>query len=107
MDDDDGPLPDAVIPQEGPARIKWMSHTLFQGLTSGFVLVGVVWVCRRGLCDAVATRSHQAFAAADNHEGVDGDPEWLMIIAAVVGVVVICAVMQIADALFRSVYAAV
>ena len=95
LDEDTGPIPDSVLPQDGLLRTKWMSHTLFQLFTSTGVIAAVGGLCRRWLCGAI-----DPVVAADRvDEG--GDPEWVMLVSAMLGAVVIYAALQVADAVYR------
>ena len=37
-----------------------------------------------------------------DHESEGGDPEWVVLVSALVGAVVLCAVLQLADSVYRS-----
>eukprot|EP00035_Acanthoeca_spectabilis_P037030 m.43207 g.43207 ORF g.43207 m.43207 type:complete len:388 (-) comp8402_c0_seq1:2384-3547(-) len=84
VDLDNMPDPDEVFKQEGGRRVKWMAHTLFQGLTASFTVFLIAMCFRRGYIDVVNDVTDMQIA-----------------ISAAVGAVIVYCTLQTVDACYR------
>jgi hypothetical protein len=89
---EDAADPPEILKQAGGKRMKWLSHTMLQGLCGGVVLFALAVATKRGALEAV-------MPVDGRWEGSSRDIS--AAVSAVLGIVIVSAILQCIDAAHR------